>query len=300
MTLKELLNKKNKRIYQVPSAFQKQLELGQQEQLDKVNSLISLLEFDGDNLKTSKKNLKIISELTGELRNAVLTSDYLKAVAKFGNEFIEQASVNKKLISLSIDAAIIPEVAKSYINSAKKNAIESLVGAPIDATFIKPIQALLENAVTSGSNTKETLANIRLFVEGDSKTDSKLLKYAKQITNDSFAIADRSYTNIVATALDIEWYYYSGGEFDTTRCFCAERVGNYYHYKEIEAWGKGKNLGDCNTGGGKWAGQIPTTDQFTIFTFAGGYNCQHSLMPVSIIVVPESDIKRAKKLGFID
>jgi hypothetical protein len=300
MSLKDILNKKNKRIYDIPEAFQKSLEGQQSEQLTKVNALLQRLQFDGDNLRMSNANLQIISDLTYELKSIVLTDEYIKDVTKFANEFTKQAAVNKELISMSIEGAIIPQVADAYISNAKKNAIESLIGAPIDANFIKPIQSLLETAVTSGSSTKETLESIRLFVAGSPDKDSKLLKYAKQITNDSFAIADRTYTNIVATALDIEWYYYSGGDFATTRCFCEERVGNYYHYLEIESWGKGKNLGKCNIGGGKWAGMIPTTDKSTIFTFAGGYNCQHSIMPVSDLVVPKSDKKRAKELGFID
>lgn len=186
---------------------------------------------------------------------------------------------------------------KVYIDSAKKNAVEALVD---DKPYIKPIQTILTQAVVSGASLSDTIEAITAFVEGDEKSESKILKYVKQITNDSFAIADRSYTSLVSDELGNDWYYYAGSEVAHTRCFCKERVGNYYHYKEIEAWGKGENLGSCNIGDGKWAGEIEGTNESTIYSFLGGYNCMHSLIPVSESVVPDSDYARAQSSGFVE
>lgn len=190
-------------------------------------------------------------------------------------------------------------VKKLYIDSAKKNVVDALVD---ENNFIKPIQDILTAAVVNGSNISDTIDSISEFVEGDPSSDSegKILKYVKQITNDSFAVADRSYTSLVSDELGNEWYYYAGSEVAHTRCFCKERVGKYFHYKEIESWGDGENLGKCNIGDGTWAGEFLGTNKSTIFSYLGGYNCMHSLIPVSDVVVPESDLTRARDLGYID
>jgi len=300
MTFNQLLDKKNKRLKDVPKSLQKVLEAQQPGILNDINSLLSSLELSGDSIKINAKNLKLISQIADDLRGVVLNDEYLSAVKEFAKEFNSQALLNDQLIETTFKDVQIPDLSKVYVETAKKGAIESLVGAPIDTEFIKPIQGILENAVTSGATYSETLTSIRNFVEGEGDKEAKLLRYAKQITNDAFAISDRSYTNIVSEALGAEWYYYSGGEFSTTRCFCDERLGKFFHYKEIESWGRGENLGKCDIGGGKWAGEIDGTNEQTIFNFAGGYNCQHSFMIVSEAVVPEEDIQRAISMGFIE
>lgn len=299
MTFDELLKEKNKRLDSVPLAMQTALERQQSKILKQLIAEMSTLTTVDGKIEITPQNLNQIANISDNLKKIFLSKDYVNAVKQFANEFGTQAIINNKLIKAGFGAVETPIASTAYIEIAKKAAIESLVGAPIDKEFIKPIQGLLESAVVNGATFAETIESIGQFVNGDSENVSKIAKYAKQITNDSFSIADRSYTSIVSEALDNDWYYFSGSEKESTRCFCAERVGNYYNYREIESWGDGKNLGDCDLGGGEWAGEIAGTNSVTIYTYLGGYNCMHSLIPVSEFSVPDSDIARAKKLGFI-
>lgn len=301
-----LLKEKNARLHSIPLKLQTVIEKQQQQVLDEIIAKLQTLTTVGGNLKINAANLKEIAKISDELKSIFLNEDYLKAVKQFAKEFSEQATINDVLIKKGFGAIESPVASKLYIELAKKNAIEALIGSPIDTEFIKPIQSLLEISVSNGASFKETMNGIRSFVEGSDGKESKIMRYAKQITNDSFAISDASYTRIVSDALDAEWFYYSGTEVDKTRCFCKERVGNYFHYLEVESWGEGKNLNlnnsDCTTdiGGGKWAGMIEGTNSSTIWSYRGGWQCGHYFMPVSIEIVPESDIQRARNLGYID
>jgi hypothetical protein len=40
------------------------------------------------------------------------------------------------------------------------------------------------------------------------------------------------------------------------------------------------------------------TDESTIFAYRGGYNCQHSILPVSEAAVPTATLKEAIAKGF--
>lgn len=294
-----LLKEKNARLHAIPLKLQTVIEKQQQSIIDDILSQLNRLTTVDGKLKISSANLKEIAKISDELKSIFLNEDYLKAVKEFSMEFSEQATINVVLIKKGFGEIINPIVSQTYIDLAKKSAIEALTGAPIDTQFIKPIQSLLETSVSSGSSFKETMQGIRSFVEGSEGDNSKILRYAKQITNDSFAIADRSYTSIVSDALDAEWFYYSGSEVEKTRCFCKERVGHFFHYKEVESWGEKNNLGDCDTGNG-WAGMIDGTNSSTIYSYLGGWNCLHSLMPVSIEIVPDEDLQHARNLNFID
>lgn len=296
MALEQLLKQKSKRLEEIPLELQSVVIKQQKAVLDGIISLLNDLDVKYGNIVISKENLKTIQVISDELKKVYLNDDYLKAVKEFAKEFDKQAVLNDKIFKETLGEVEAPVASQAYLETAKRGAVTALVDTN---AFIKPIQSLLENAVVNGASLQDTIASIRTFTSGNDLVDSKVLVYVKQITNDAFAIADRSYSSILSDFLDNDWFYYAGGEIQTTRCFCDKRVGNYYHYLEIESWGKGENLGECNIGGGKWAGQMAGTNESTIYSYLGGYNCMHSLIPVSESIVPDSDKNRAKKLGFI-
>ena len=297
MGLEQLIKEKSNRLNDIPLELQNTVIKQQKQVLDEILSLLNDLDVKNGQIVISKENLRTIERISDDLKKVFLNDEYLKSVKEFAKEFDKQALLNNKVIDSGLGEISTPIASEAYIQTAKKSSVTALVNT---SEFITPIQTILENAVVNGASLKDTIDSIRTFATGNDQVDSKVLSYVKQISNDSFAIADRSYTSIISEYLDNDWYYYAGGEKQTTRCFCEERVGNYYHYKEIEAWGKGENLGECNIGGGKWAGQIAGTNESTIYSYLGGYNCMHSLIPVSESIVPDSDKERAKKLGYLN
>lgn len=296
MSLEALIKEKTKRLEEIPLELQNVVIKQQKAVLDGIVSLLNDLDVKNGQIVISKENLKTIQVISDELKKVYLNDDYLKAVKEFAKEFDKQALLNDKIFKETLGDVETPVASQAYLETAKRGSVTALIDTN---AFIKPIQSLLENAVVNGASLQDTITSIRTFASGNDLVDSKVLVYVKQITNDAFAIADRSYSSILSDFLDNDWFYYAGGEIQTTRCFCDKRVGNYYHYLEIESWGRGENLGECNIGGGKWAGQMAGTNESTIYSYLGGYNCMHSLIPVSESIVPDSDKNRAKKLGFI-
>lgn len=296
---KKLLEEKNKRLVSIPEALQTAVEKQQKKILDEIIQLASELDTKGGEIIISAKNIKKIDSITEKLKEAFRSDEYVSAVKEFASEFDKQAFLNNKVIKAGFEDIVNPVASQLYIETAKKNTLNAFLGTPLDAALIAPLQSQLETAVISGASLGETIKGLTTFIEGNKDVDSKILRYVKQISNDSFAIADRSYTSILSDFLDAEWFYYSGSEQDTTRCFCKERYDKFFHYKEIESWGNGENLGECNIGGGKWAGEIEGTNSKTIFSYAGGYNCSHSISPVSEFIVPDSAKERARDLGYI-
>ena len=295
-----LVKEKSTRLEEIPLELQTFAQKQEKKILKDIISQLDKLEKVNGQIKINNANLRAIADISDELKTIFVNKDYLKAVKQFASEFDTQATVNNKLFEKGFGSVDVPLASKEYIDIAKQNAVDALAGEPYKTITVKPIQGILENAVVNGANITDTINSLETFILGDEETVGQIGKYLKQITNDSFAIADRSYTSIVSEDLGNDWFYFSGTVVKNTRCFCEQRVGNYYHYKEIESWGNGENLGSCDIGGGVWAGEIDGTNESTIYSYLGGYNCLHSLIPVSEFVVPESDKERARNLGYIE
>ena len=294
---KTLLLKKNARMNSVPEALQTVVEKQQQRVLNRIIALVNTLETSGGKIIISSKNIDLIPQIIDELKSVFLNDEYLKAVKAFAAQFETQAQLNVQIIeSAGFNISGDLSVANKYLDYMKRNVIKDLIATQ---EFIRPLQTILDNAVATYADYGETVENIINFVKGEKDVDGRILRYVKSISADAFAVSDRSFTNIVSNAIGAEWYYYSGVELETSRCFCIERVGHYFHKKEIEAWGDGKDIGYCETKPGQWAGWRTGTNETTIFTFLGGWGpCKHSLMPVSFIAVPKSDVDRAIAGGY--
>lgn len=292
MILLELIQKKNQRLEDIPDAFQSAVEKLQRRIYNRIIELIGQLDIKDGQIIMSERNLLRVQNINDELKQVLNNREYVEAVRKFTSEFKIQKDANDKYFKKAFGNDFKESaLANQLVRNSQRNAFELLAGAAAEENFIAPIKIQLENAVASGSSLKDTITSIRETVEGSEETDGRLLRYSKQISWDAFALADRAYTNAVAEDMDMEWFRYSGGIVKDSRCFCIERDMNYFHYKEIEVWGRMEDLGKCNIGEG-WQGMMVGTNEATIFIVAGGYKCRHSIMPVSIIIVPREVIMR--------
>jgi len=297
-TEKELQSKKVRRLTSAPDAFLAKIPKAQREVYDKVIELISRLEVKNGSYVISDRNLKLASEIGELLRSALLSSDYTQAVTEFAKEFDQQAVINDELFKKAFPEFVPTELTARVVSIGKRDAIDLLLNRASDSDFVAPLRDVIEQAVISGSGYQETLKNIRDFIEGSEGKEGALLRYSKQMAHDSFAITDRSYTSVASEEMGAEWFKYSGDEIDTTRPFCAERDNQFFYYKEIEAWGAGeRTIGMSWPKSGTWAGRIKETNSTTIYSYAGGNNCRHSILPVSLFAVPMDVIQRNIESG---
>jgi hypothetical protein len=299
-TIREILNEKNRRLVEIPNEFYSSVQKTEQQLYARLLELLDKLKLDASGQAIrSKANLAIAEEITTQLKNTLYSSDYVKALADFSGQFNNQENLNSDYFKKAFPEFTGSELASQLVQVSRKQAVELLTGSAIDNSFFTPIKQALIDAVDMGVSRIDLIKTIQTTVIGDPEKEGKLLSYSKQIAHDSFALSDRSYSNAVAEDLGVEWFFYSGHIIDTSRPFCIERHNSYYHYKQIEAWGDGKDLGKVkNPKTGLWDGAMKGTNSKTIFKTAGGYNCEHSFMAVSISDVPKTVVNRAIKDGY--
>lgn len=298
---KRIVDEKNQRIEDVPNNLYNKIGGVQRDLFSEMTSLLNELETQGGNIIVNEENLLRVEQIMTQFRQSIPTTDYNESLSVFADEFDTQADLNDEYFDeIGEDA---PEEARTLNNNNKRNSIRKMVGGSLDAPFYNPITDTLNDAVANGSSLRDTIEALRLDIEGDQERLGHLDRYVRQIATDAFAQADRSYTQAVASGLELEWSFYSGGLVEDTRAFCQCRNGKWFHNNEIQAWGRGEdlNIEGCtptNTKGEKttisdpWQGKNPNTNETTIFTLLGGYNCLHSLMPGTLAVVPQDVVLR--------
>jgi hypothetical protein len=282
-------SRKYRRLETVPDSFVNSVKGTQGEIIKDIEDLVSQLETENGVFVLSEKNLAIINSIDKKLKDTVFNDEYVDALKKFAGEFNTQAQINNAYFTSLDPGFTTTQMYQQVLINSQKNAIDLLGEDAFTQKLINPLKQILESSITNKVSFADTMNSLRYVVLGDEETDGAMVSHVKRVAYDGFAASDRSYTNVIAQDLELEFYRYSGGKIKDTRCFCEERHGKFYHKNEIAEWGDGKNVGEC---GYPWQGMNSATDKATIFIFVGGYNCKHSLLPVSTKSVPKGVINR--------
>lgn len=248
--------------------------------------LLQLKELDLDAkgyIKNSGANRKIIQQ-AGKLFNESLeSSGYYGALNQYVSnlEVINQANaIYFSAISESFSAN------KLFIKSLQNQTIQSLestlLNEGLSANVKQPLLNILNQNVNGGGSFAGMLDQVRGYIEGVEGKQGALMKYARTWTADALFNYSRSYQQAVSSDLGLEFFYYSGGIVKDSRDFCRERHDQHFHQKEIEGWAELS-----------WQGKNPNTTESSIFIYAGGYSCRHSMIPVHKSTVPQEVKDRA-------
>lgn len=288
-SLESLIRLKTERLSSVPDELLSAIERVQKKVFPDLLVMLEGLERSGDEILFNQNNLNLLSQIQERAREILSGSEYAEVIQEFADQMQVQAGISDELFRTTFIDFVSAGRASQLVTLSQQDAIGLLYDQAKDDVFSRSIYETVYDAVANNASWGETVKNLQQIVTGDSELDGKLLRYAKQVAHDTFAVADRSYTSQVAEELDAEWFFYSGGTVSGTREFCRERHNEYYFYKEIESWA------DLD-----WDGKDDQTNAATIYSLAGGYNCRHSIIPVSISVVPREVILKAISDGWYE
>lgn len=188
---------------------------------------------------------------------------------------------------------------KRILELSKNKAIISLLESGVDVNFIDIIIDRLSQAVGTSTNINDLIDELQGLMVSTSTNKSLLQRYISQVTSDSITQFNAVHTQTLTQGTTIQFYYYDGTKIENTRPFCAKHQQKYYHKKEVELLGKGKEINGSTLTSDQLKGRITGTNESNIFIYRGGYNCRHQFAPVSIFSVPKDVIQRALSKGFL-
>jgi hypothetical protein len=301
-SFEKLVSDKIKLFESVPAKLETAAIKTQAEAWKKIRPILAEMDVDAaGNIEQTENNVRRIGLINEELKKVLAGSEYKEAVKSFLDSIDKGVQLTDEIARTFEESFEPNQVQKQLLQISKQNAINAFYGSGLDARFTQPFLEQLTANVAARAPLREAVNALEGLVVGTEANDGRILANIKTTATTAQAVADRSYSAAVNEELGIEWYEYLGGEIDTTRPFCRNREDGIYHKKEIEAWGDGKNSAGINDiRDGTWAGRIDGTDSKSIFTFVGGWNCRHYLVPVPENKVPDTVKARARAEGYID
>lgn len=255
----------------------------QKQLFDDIQAMLSRLELDGDGLiKQSASNRKILQKVDRVFDRAMKESGYYASLDQYAGAISSLTTANDAYFNFILETFTIDA---HYLKSLQKSSIQTieslLANEGLEVQLRQPLKDILNQNVNSGAAFSDLLKQVREFINGTIDREGKLMRYSKQVSRDALFNFSRSMQESVAENAGMEYYLFAGASRKDSRPFCATHAGAYYHRTEIEKWANQS-----------WAGKRQGTTKSSIYMYLGGYNCEHSLIPVSKSVVPLEVIKR--------
>lgn len=266
----------------------------QRKMLEEIEEIVRDLDYDGDNIKVSAKNLRVIGAIKTKLRRIIMDTDYKKAVTEYLKAFNQVTTLQNQYMRLVTAEFKFTPVLQQIKEQSIAATADSLTEQGLNARVINKIQGVLRTNITTGGSYKKLTQQLREEVTSTGAGKGILERYMKEVTIDAISTYSRQYLQVTTDSLGMDWFLYSGSLKETSRCFCeAMRKKRYFHRAEIPAMLRGDfpewEAEECNMDPRTKlpVGFIPGTNSANFLTNMGGYNCTHRGIPVTDNIVPE-------------
>lgn len=266
----------------------------QQRVLDEMFLLLKNLDLKGDQISATVRNVRIIGDINRKLQKIIFDEGYSKQVENYLKSYNQIATLQNQYFSTLIEGFKPSKVLQAIKEQSIQFTLDGLTEAGLTSNVIDPIKGILQKSITTGGSYKELTENLRVNLTNTDEGDGVMSRYLKTYTTTSVSQYSRNYSQTVAEGLSFRWYRYVGSNTETTRCFClAMTKKEFFHKSEIQDILAGKfeefreDSCSLNSKTGLPEGMIKGTNLSNFMTYAGGWNCQHSIFPVPDSMVPK-------------
>lgn len=264
---------------------------------EEIASELGRLERNGDSIKQTVANIRILASIKNKLIRLILTDKYVENLKEFIGAFDDVTKLQNaywKSVETSFKPkALLGELKTQAIGDTVKHLTESGIGTNI----ANNLSEILNSNITTGGSYKSLQNQLLESLTDTQKSSGLVTRYAKQITTDSLNQFSAQYTQAVSSDLGFEWYAYQGSDIVTTRPFCDAMTDfRYFHISEVPRLLKAEDLYYMKDGErtkvpiypktGLPHGLMEGTNVTNFFVRRGGYNCGHQIRPVSERLVP--------------
>ena len=286
----EIIQKITQKIDSAIDSFNNSIPEIQKEIDLQIRLLIKELDLNGNYIKTSVQNIRLLMKLRNKIETIVVNEAYKKKVEQFADTF-NAVSALQNLYFSSLEKRFVPSKILAAIKEDAIGAtVRSLTEGGINANLTSGIEDILRTYIRSGGEYVELIDKMKMFITGTKDVPGYLTRYAKQITIDSLQQYNAAYNHAISADLGYEWYIYIGSNITTTREFCSRMTAKkYFHKSEIPKILKG-HIGDfkvkINPKTELWYGAYEDKSAKSFNDRRGGYQCRHQIYAVSATMVP--------------
>src|SRR3990167_3864923 len=266
--------------------FQSGLPVIEKKALDSIQILLKELKINtSENIKMSVENLRLIAKIKNKLSAVILDKKYLNKVYNLQSAFDDVTKLQTDYFGRTFEHYSKPAIVEELKKISVTSTIESLNASSINSKIITKASDIVFENIKAGKSFAKMNDELKEFIIGSDKIDSKLASYSKQILTDSISQYSANYNKIATDDLGLEWYGYVGTLVAASRPICDTLVAKeWIHISELSSIAHGTVDGESID----TTGMIPGTNAGNFQINRGGFNCAHQLMPVPEEAVPKS------------
>lgn len=259
----------------------------------RLSVMASAIETDADGrIVSSAANIARVGELVAQMKTEFLDEEFIDAVTAYVESL---DTVTSDVVSAfdqfeGVDQEVLQAISRRY----KEEAAGLLVSPDTFADSLwKPTADRLIYAAATAEILSGAIAGVAETITG-----STMVPQVESVTVSAPLMLQRTQTAAAAEQTGAKFFYFQGRPIATTRPWCREREGKYWHIDEIRKWGRDA------ANGKEWDGMVEGTNEQTIFVHLGGWfgernSCRHVLVPVLRSTVSEMDIARMTEKGLL-
>lgn len=255
--------------------------------------IASAIATDPDgNIVSSPDNIALVGALVSAMKEQFVDDEYVDAVLEYIETLDESTQA---VIERFADFPDIPRDVLDAIADRYKQETRAYLTDP--DSFTESLWTPIVNGLILGAAIGAPI-NTALSSVVDITANAPIASDVEAVTVSAPLMLERTQTAAAAEEVGAKFFLFQGRPIKTTRDWCREREGKYWHIEEIKEWGRQAAQGNG------WDGMVEGTNEQTIFVHLGGWfgernSCRHVLVPVLRSAVPDEDLDRMRKNGLI-
>lgn len=251
---------------------------------DEILKIFDTISITDGKLSNNDKTDEFIASLDRKITKILRDNGYNDSVSKYLTNFDKIAEnvkkIQSKLNGINLTASQIDPFKRIEIS----NTWDKLLGSGINKDFVNPLRQGLYRNIMFGATISDVEKTVRDFVITKKGSDSKLLRYVKQVSRDSISQFDGGLQQKIAVDLDLNAVRYIGSIILDSRAQCRKwsadgiiKLDSAFE-DEINSAIKGTLFYE----GKSSSGMIKETTLATFMANRGGYNCRHRCIATKI------------------
>lgn len=235
---------------------------------------------------SSSQNTQALQATSTAMYNATVTNAYLQRVESLKEPLPEIAQIIEDFYTSNHGelTRVVKGKIPGMISNAEREINSMMGGEAVQLAIINPTLNALSNHISNRSTHRAMMKDM------DRRVKDRFEKFSGPRAEDILQRFARNMNDLMAIGFQLSWVKFVGGLIETSREFCIDKDGKYFHVSEVKLWPRQE---------APWDGMLPGTNKYTIATNLGGYACRHILEYVAASKVPQSVKDRARRKGFV-
>ncbi len=251
---------------------------------DEILKIFESITITDGRLSNNQKTDEFLASLDRKIAKVLRDNGYNDSVSKYLTNFDKLSENIKKIQSQLNGINLTATQINPYLRIEISNTWDKLLGSGINKDFINPLRQGIYRNIMFGATIGDVEKLVKDFVITKKGSDSKLLRYVKQVSRDSISQFDGGLQQKIATELNLNGCRYIGSIIIDSRAQCRKwteegliKLDSDFAQEIVSAIN-----GTLNYDGKNSSGMIKDTTLATFMANRGGYNCRHRAIATKI------------------